>query len=201
MSKKKLSAKERKLFTACESTLQRYGHAFLSVGCALRDIRDQALYRETHPIFESYLDERWDMSRSRAYRLIDAAGVVDDLSPMGDILPANERQARPLTPLNASERVEVWKTIIARAAGGRITAALVTEVVDEFRDETGQPGGEQHKPDDVFGRITDIKRKLKKMEVKPEYAKFCQRMEARLRKVVEEVEQTYNAAMKDYLGE
>ena len=49
--------------------------------------------------FEEYCKERWGMNRAHAYRLIDAAEVVNNLSPIGDI-PVNESQARPLTQLN-----------------------------------------------------------------------------------------------------
>jgi hypothetical protein len=45
----------------------------LNQGRALREIRDSRLYRAKYPTFEAYLKEVWEMSRSRAYQLIDFA--------------------------------------------------------------------------------------------------------------------------------
>jgi 16S rRNA G966 N2-methylase RsmD len=91
-------------------------------------IRDERLYRETHDTFESYLDERWQMSRSRGYRLIDGAQVAALVSPTGDI--ANEAQARELVRVlrDAGEDVmlEVCREAQADAAenGVVLTAAV-----------------------------------------------------------------------------
>lgn len=35
------------------------------------------------------------MTKSTAYRLIAAAGISEELSPIGDTLPATESQVRP----------------------------------------------------------------------------------------------------------
>ena len=48
------------------------------------------------------------MSRPQAYRLIDAAGVVKNLSPMGDTQPTSKRQVRPLTRLDLPQQREAW---------------------------------------------------------------------------------------------
>jgi hypothetical protein len=60
---------------------------------------------------------------SRAYRLIDAAQVVQILSSVGDIQPTSERQIRSLTKLEPEEQREAWK--IATAITLKPTAALV----------------------------------------------------------------------------
>jgi hypothetical protein len=46
-------------------------------GRALREINKGRLYRATYPTFEAYLKVRWDMSRSRAYQLMDFADELD----------------------------------------------------------------------------------------------------------------------------
>lgn len=51
------------------------------------------------------------MQRAHAYRLIEAAEVRQNLSPMGDILPANERQARPLTELEPEAQRLAWEVV------------------------------------------------------------------------------------------
>ena len=68
------------------------------------------LCRGTHATFEDHIEQRWDMSRSPAYRLIDAWPLAERLSPMGDKL--NERQVRKLLPLASrhSRRRELYST-------------------------------------------------------------------------------------------
>jgi hypothetical protein len=44
------------------------------------------------------------MSRANAYRLIGAAEVIENLSPLGDTLPANLEPTRPLAKLSPEAR-------------------------------------------------------------------------------------------------
>jgi len=63
-----------------------------SKGRALREIRDSRLYRATHRTFESYLDERWNMSKAYGYQLIK---YVDDLDLSTNVdKPKSEGEAR-----------------------------------------------------------------------------------------------------------
>ena len=76
-----------------EAVIKKYRQDFYSVGKALKEIRDARHYHKlSFKSFESYLRLRWDMGRSHAYRLIDAFCVIDNLSPIGEILPKNEAQ-------------------------------------------------------------------------------------------------------------
>lgn len=90
-------------------------------------IRDNRLYRDSFDTFEDYCRERWGMRRDYAYRLMDAAGVVGNLkmSPIGDILPATESQARPLSLLSPAEQVDAWQAVIEAAGESKITAGQV----------------------------------------------------------------------------
>jgi hypothetical protein len=112
---------------------------FIEVGHALLVIRDQRLYRQTYGAFEDYLRERWDLSRPRAYQLIDAAQVVDTVSTSVDIVPVNEAQARPLTSLPPEQQVEVWKEAIETAPPSGITAKHVQATVKRAKSQaTGE---------------------------------------------------------------
>lgn len=73
-----------------EAVIERGLGSFLEVGAALIAIRDGKLYRATHSTFEAYCTDRWQLARNQAYRLIDAAQVVQALSPIGDIVPTTE---------------------------------------------------------------------------------------------------------------
>jgi hypothetical protein len=125
----RLAPAERRRLTKLEGVVEHGVRTFVDVGLALQEIRDSRLYRETHSTFELYLDERWKISRSRGYRIIDAARVADAVSPTGDI-PANERQARELAPLldDEAQLVEAWREL-RDEYGDRVTAAKVKDAV------------------------------------------------------------------------
>jgi hypothetical protein len=89
-----LALLEHKRLDELEAIIERGVQTFVEVGEALMEIRDSRLYKQTHPSFESYLRERWKMSRPRGYQLIDAA----KLSTTVDTPVENERQARALRP-------------------------------------------------------------------------------------------------------
>jgi hypothetical protein len=52
------------------------------------------------------------MSKSHAYRLIEAFLVIENLSPIGDVLPKNEAQTRPLTRLDPHSQRRVWRDFL-----------------------------------------------------------------------------------------
>jgi hypothetical protein len=96
-----------------ESVIKKYRRDFYSVGKALKEIRDGRYYRKlSFKSFDSYVVIRWDMGRSHAYRLIEASGVIDNLSPIGDVLPQNEAQVRILTSLDVFSQRKVWRNFL-----------------------------------------------------------------------------------------
>ena len=124
-----LAVNERRELVVLERVIETGIHTFHQVGRALAEIKAGKLYRETHARFEDYCRERWGFKRAHAFRLIDAAEVMDDLSPIGDILPANEAQARELVPLPARTRREVWEE--ANEGKEEVTAASLGKLVRE----------------------------------------------------------------------
>ena len=104
---------------------------FVAVGQALAEIHEKGLYRDSHATFEAYCEERWAMSRQHAYRTIDAARVVDVLSPTGD-MPMNERTAREIAPVLRQEGEEAARELWARATADR--AKPTAQVVAEHRN-------------------------------------------------------------------
>jgi len=83
---------------------------FHATGKALKEIKDNRLYKQTFfKTFEAYAKDRWDMGKSQVYRLIDAYQVVNNLSPIGEDLPANESQVRSLTSFSPLEQRKIWK--------------------------------------------------------------------------------------------
>lgn len=126
-----LSAPEMDELARCESVIEAGLKTFVEVGLALLAIRDQRLYREWYGTFEDYCRERWDMGRAHAYRLMDAADVVQNLSPIGDMLPATESQARPLAALAPDEQREVWREVVQTAPETGITAKHIELTINK----------------------------------------------------------------------
>ena len=130
-----LAISERQELQRNEQIIQQGLNTFVEVGQALATIRDSRLYREDYSTFEDYCKDKWGMVRQQAYRLIDAANVIVNLSPMGDKFPTTERQARPLTKLEPAEQVRAWELGISTAPEGKITAAHVLEAAKVIQAE------------------------------------------------------------------
>jgi len=132
VSELELSLTESARFSELEQVIELGLATFVQVGSALLEILESRLYRNTHGTFEEYCRERWRMERAHAYRLIDASKVAQNLSPLGDILPATERQTRPLVTLEPEQQREVWLEAVSTAPAGKITAAHVETVKGEI---------------------------------------------------------------------
>lgn len=114
-----------------ETTISKGLDTFVEVGNALAEIRDRRLYRQYHTSFAAYCEQQWDMGKSQAYRLIDAAEIVAELetSPNGDTpLPATEAAARALGEVAPEKRAE---TMREAAKEGPATARKIREAAAE----------------------------------------------------------------------
>ena len=62
------------------------GHmrSFYELGCVLRVIHQERLYRKQYRSFAEYCKQELGFGRSHGYRLMDAAEVVEEVSPTGD---------------------------------------------------------------------------------------------------------------------
>ena len=118
--------------TELETVIQSGIDAFVEVGNALAEIREKQLYKHTHSSFNEYCSQRWAMHGSYAYRQINASEVIDALkvSPIGNVLPDSESQARPLTMLdNAEDQRIAWGIAVESAEGSKVTAEMVSHAV------------------------------------------------------------------------
>lgn len=92
------------------------------VGTALAEIRDANLYQPEFESFEAYCVARWAFKRAHAYRYIEAATLVTEMSPIGDI--TRESHARALLTVPAEQRAEVFRAALAKATSeGRVLTA------------------------------------------------------------------------------
>ncbi len=129
----------------------RVERAFYQAGSALRELRSRRLFRSTHKTFEHYCRERFGFQRAHSYRLIDAAVVMDNLSPNNaqaslspngrQILPTNERQVRDLIGLEPDEQRQVWSEAVEQAGGKVPSGRTVKGIVERLkaRDATPPP--------------------------------------------------------------
>ncbi|MBF2067511.1 MAG: hypothetical protein IGS39_24305 [Calothrix sp. C42_A2020_038] len=140
-----LSEAEALELDSLEATVQRGLRAFWEIGQALRILRDKRLYRQNYNSFEEYCMNRWEMSRRSAYYLIDAAAVYENVNRSSQILPANERQARPLTVLTPSEQQKVWEQVVSTAPNSKITATHITQVVRAYQKQNNKDFSKPHK--------------------------------------------------------
>lgn len=116
-----------------EDVIERHLIGFIEVGKALTEIRDDKLYRLTHPTFEEWAKGRFNISRRRAYELMTATAVQDQLVRHGaQILPANERQSRALSSVPEGRRPAAWEIAVGLAGDDDLTEKHVRQGVREM---------------------------------------------------------------------
>lgn len=124
-----LSPGEARHLGKLERVIEKGLQTFREVGMALLEIRESRLYRMTHGNFADYCLDRWKITGSRAYQIIDAAEVAEQL---GGDAPVNEAQAAELVRVMRTDPKlvkKVWRQVKAQAAetGHAITAEVIRE--------------------------------------------------------------------------
>lgn len=121
-----------------ETIIAKNQYRFYEIGKALLEIRDSRLYKQAlFASFEAYARSRWDIGRSQVYRLIDAYSVINNLSPIGDRLPGNETQTRPLVPLSPPEQRKIWREFLNTKI--EITARSIQKFINERKAKENTP--------------------------------------------------------------
>jgi hypothetical protein len=168
-----LTGAERELWNQLKQKVKVGLDAFFEAGIALWEIHENRLYRDEFPSWEAYSNQVLGRNRTASLRWIQSAKIVEELSPTGDILPANEAQARELIPLKSAElRREAWARAVEishcknQAPTARVVRSIVKEltaeeppdIVDEPIDDEstaealktdggkGEPDGEELEP-------------------------------------------------------
>jgi hypothetical protein len=117
-----------------ETTIANGFGKFIEVGNALVEIQTRKLYRDDgYLTFEQYCSKRWSISRSQAYRMIEAAEVVGHLRADPDVpLPIHEAQTRVLARLKEPEAIRtVWEEVVDEY-GETAAAPKVRDAADYF---------------------------------------------------------------------
>jgi hypothetical protein len=113
-----------------EKTIATGESSFVTVGEAVQEIHDRALFEKTNTpdmTFDSYCATRWDWGKAHAYRLMNAAKISKIATGLGFTLK-NERQARELDGLEDSpEYIEDILSSVKQRDGKLTAAALRAE--------------------------------------------------------------------------
>lgn len=129
-----LSISEKSDLATCEAAIDNLRRAFIAAGKALQVISDGRLYRATHGTFEEYVEQRWDIGRQYAYRLIAAWPLAERLSSIGTPTESQVRELLPLAGRHGQDAAEVVYQTVADADGIRVTAATLRSVVGILPD-------------------------------------------------------------------
>ena len=129
-----LSATETHRLERLENAIENFRKSYYQAGAALAEIRDKRLYRATHPTFEAYLSDRWRMKRQRAYEIIDAWEITNNLSASSDVSSVAdiESHLRTLRTLTPEDQVTVYSKAMGRSPEGKLTALILQETKQEF---------------------------------------------------------------------
>lgn len=122
---KSLTAVQSARKAELEAIIKQGLREFVAVGNALGEIKEDSLYLDDFDTFEEYCREKWGLSRSRGYQLIEAAETAKRCLQVVDI--PTEAAARPLTKLPPKEQVKVAR-VLARSPEP-VTARRVAETV------------------------------------------------------------------------
>lgn len=135
----KLTNTERHALHKCELTIEKGKNAFVEVGQALLQIRDDRLYREVGS-FEDYCQMKWGFNRARGRQLIEHALTVtetrealksdSEMDTMVSTMP--ERQTRELAKVPLADRPKV---IEKASENGAVTAAKIAQAAKQVKKE------------------------------------------------------------------
>jgi hypothetical protein len=137
-----MSQQEKAELLSLEAVIEEGLEIFRKVGTALLRIRDGKLYREGYKTFYEYCEKRWNVKKSHAYELMDAAQIATNIenssAPADKILPQNEFQLRPLTQILPEDQPKVWDAAVESANGQQpsfeqVQATIEKEVPPERR--------------------------------------------------------------------
>lgn len=147
-----ISEAEKERLKVLEGVIFTGIKAVFEMGSAMKEIRETRLYRVRCKTWEEYVRDVWDMGKSFVNYQIAASDVIKNLKEnghncgdlltyegtQGDLyegiinqrLPINEAQARPLTALVPAQQIAAWDLVLEEAGDRKITARLVTSVVE-----------------------------------------------------------------------
>ncbi len=154
-----LDVAERSRLQELELIVEHGLQTFYEVGKALEEIREQKLYRETHKTFEAYCQEKWGITKRRAYQFIDAAEIMENLCTNVHNSLVKEYQIRPLKGLPAELQIEIWQEAVDSSPNGIPTGAAIQRLVDQRFPS----GGSGRSPKDTDSELEKLRSDNKRL--------------------------------------
>ena len=111
----------------------------------IHDYNDGRLWKCESSKFEAYCRKRWNFERSHSFRLVKFGRLIAALereyresqSPIGDCMPKNEGQFRPLTDIPEEHCISCWKEIVATTESNGRTYKVIEQKVKQYRETHG----------------------------------------------------------------
>ena len=147
---RKENVNEKKQLAELEALIESNRKDCVLVGGALKEIRDQELYK-LHHSFERYCKDRWGFSRTKVHRWINASDMQQELETFGNeiAMPTSESQYRELnTIVDKDVRIRVLRQI--GASGKKLSAETIKQTAKLLK---GKAGYTKQKPSDWI-RVT-----------------------------------------------
>lgn len=148
-----------------ETTIASGLSKFLEVGNALLEIQTNKLYQDDgYLTFDQYCAKRWSISRSQAYRMIQAAEVATHLAVDPHLpMPVHEAQTRVLAKLKEPEAIRaVWEEVVDEYSE-TVPAPRVRDAADYFAAIQAHP----HRAEWPRGEVIAAYREEQKRGIAP----------------------------------
>jgi len=153
--------------------------SFVEVGLALKEIKENKLYRQLgYQNFEQYCLTRWKIRRNYANKKIAASNVVSNLEEglkgtiVPKFLPTAETQIRAISGYESQLQCTIWEKAVEKM-GGVPTARVVKETAKEVMKQTEQiPDLDPSLSQIQIGDICIIQSK-RFMDLKPYQGYWC----------------------------
>ncbi len=121
----------------------RVQRAFYEAGAALRQLKEQRLYRSSHKTFEAYCRERFNYSRDAAYLKIAAATVYDNIQKFLPTncrqipMPTNEHQLRAIAKagFEPHKQASTWLQGVEENGGKVPSGQIVKSIVERLKEK------------------------------------------------------------------
>jgi hypothetical protein len=169
------STRKKALIATVKAAIDSIGEG----GNALLELRDSRLYRDTHGDFDTFCQDVFGKTKTHINRLIDAAEVARDLTPIG--VTPKESHLRELKSVEPAQRDSVFREAVESSPkkNGKphVTAKHVQKVVAKRKPapEAAPPEPPKLDPEPWASYNTDAQRVIALMD---EFVGLIERMKA-----------------------
>lgn len=140
MREKREADARRQRLKALESTIEKSAQAVWDMAEALKEIREDELWKETHDSWTAYCEDRWGIDYKWANKTIQAIEVRRQLSSDASRRPPKHvKHASELASVPEDDRRRVWSRAVEKAeADGKSEPSLhrhLTPAIREYKQD------------------------------------------------------------------